>query len=202
MSALDDAIAALEHLGGRLDDARSAADRAVEATSDALDAAAAFGLPADVDTLAQLHDDLTDTTRALTEAAEKARQALDRLLTLRGDASASRAGGPATNSGRRMRRQVGRRRTSNGDAAKPRASARQAFRKGKGGWRSWGEPSDHMAIYSPKVTGLGVTVAGLAGMTQGLLTGIAAAVGGFAVDVGASMFQQAKAARRDREKGS
>jgi hypothetical protein len=56
-----------------------------------------------------------------------------------------------------------------------------------------------MAVYSPKVAGLGVTVAGLAGMTQGLLTGIAAAVGGFAVDVAATMYQQAKAARRDRE---
>jgi hypothetical protein len=197
VSALDEAIAALEHLGGRLDTGRSAADQAVEAASDALDAAAAFGLPDDVAALTELHDNLTDATGTLTATAEQARQALARLLALRGNGSGGRGDRSASNHGARRTR---KRRTPGG-RARSRASQAEARRHDRGNWRSWGEPSDHMAVYTPKVAGLGVTVAGLAGMTQGLLTGIAAAVGGFAVDVAATMYQQAKAARRDREKG-
>lgn len=197
VSALDDAISALEHLSGRLDAGRSAAGQAMEATSDALDAAAAFGLPADVDTLAQLHDDLTGAAHTLAETEQQARKALDRLLALRGE-----AGGPARgNRGKHaVKLPVRRRRTAQGGAAKPPASRGNARNGAEGRSRAWGEPSDHVATYSPKAAGYAATVAGLVGMTRSVFAGVAAATGVFALDVAATMYQNAKAQRRDRDR--
>ena len=202
MSALDDAIAGLEHLSGRVDASRSAADQAADAADDALDAATAFGAGAHIATLTQVHDDLTGAAQAITGTADRTRGALARLLLLRGDPA---GGGPRPSTtiggGRGPRRQGGRRRRSNGDAAKSRPRWNRAFRTGRGPWRAWGEPSDHMATYSPKVAGYVATMAGLAGMTQSLLTGILATTGVFAMDVAATMYQQAKAARPERKNG-
>lgn len=200
MSALDDTITAVRHLAERLDASRSAGARAVEATSDALDAATAFGAETHIATLVQVHDDLAEATQTVGAADERARSALDRLVTLRGDGggvNASSGSGRANRSGRARRR-------SSGGAARSRATGQGdagTFGNSKGGWRSWGEPSDHVATFSPKVIAYGGTLAGVVGWTSGVLAGVATATGVLAADVTATIYEKRKAAKRHREKG-
>lgn len=199
MPALDDAIAALERLGGRLDACRSAGDPAVESVSDALAAAAAFGLPDDVAALEQLHDDLAEAAQALAATGEQTRRALDRLLALRGDA----AGGHASSHASRGRRQRQRRRAP-GAKSRP-APAPQgdsaAFRNNQRGWRAWGTPGDHVATFGPKIAGFGVGAASVVGLTRGIIAGLGTLAGVFALDLAATVYEKRKAARRRAQEG-
>lgn len=200
MSALDDAITTTRDLAQRLDASRSAGAQAVEATSDALDAATAFGVETHIVILVHVHDDLADATRTLDTTDEGTRSALDKLLALRGDPTGAEGEGTSPRGRKRGRG----RQPAVGGAARSRATRQgdaRSFGGNKGAWRSWGDPADHVATFSPKVIAYGGTLAAVVGWTSGVLAGIATATGVLATDVTATIYEKRKAAKRRREKG-